>query len=244
MFLQNKIINNSGRFFIVGDLHGNYDIFNYALKSLGFNSDDVIFSVGDLIDRGSQNIECMSFFLHTKNAYSVLGNHEYMAIKAIVYDSFSDEYDWVSNGGEWHKKHSRSYIKGLLESANNTFPYFINIEYNNMIIGICHAECPVSDWNDIKNHKFSDKIKKLSIWGRNNIKDDSSFVKNVDHLFHGHTIRKDPVNINNQHWIDNGVYADNGDNEYGLIISEIKNKKILHHRFNIDVFNPSGFSYK
>lgn len=42
--------------FVIGDLHGCYDILMKALKEEGFDrSKDLVVCVGDLIDRGSKN---------------------------------------------------------------------------------------------------------------------------------------------------------------------------------------------
>ena len=47
--------------FIVGDIHGCYDLLIAQLKEVGFNFDkDICFGVGDLVDRGPQNEQCIS----------------------------------------------------------------------------------------------------------------------------------------------------------------------------------------
>lgn len=53
--IQNKIfeINEVGKDFIVGDIHGCLDQLKFQLSVTGFDkSKDRLFSVGDLIDRG------------------------------------------------------------------------------------------------------------------------------------------------------------------------------------------------
>jgi serine/threonine protein phosphatase 1 len=240
-------INDNKRLFFVGDIHGHFDVFNYALKSLGFNENDAIVSVGDLIDRGEQNIEVLSFFLHTKNAYGVIGNHEEMAIKGLLYGMGSEKNMWLTNGGNWQKKYNEEFIKGILYSLSKKFPYCLEIEHQGKFFGVCHAEFPHDDWNTELTKK---DLKKL-VWNRNEVRNTHSnrIVKNIDYLIHGHTIFKRPNVIGNQHWIDTGVYRDCGygsggiEGDYALTIAEYKNNSFIYHRFQIDHYAPSRFNH-
>lgn len=46
------------------------------LNACNFSQNDVLVSVGDMVDRGPKSWEVAKFFRETKNAFSVLGNHE------------------------------------------------------------------------------------------------------------------------------------------------------------------------
>ena len=37
--------------YFIGDIHGNFELFQSTLKELGITDDDVLISVGDLVDR-------------------------------------------------------------------------------------------------------------------------------------------------------------------------------------------------
>lgn len=246
--IKNQIkINKNKRLFFVGDIHGHFDVFNYALKSIGFNENDVIVSVGDLIDRGRQNIEVLSFFIHTKNAYGVLGNHEDMAIKGLLYEMVTEKQMWLINGGDWKNNYNEEFLKGIFSSLLKKFPYCLEIKHKGKTFGVCHAEFPYDDWNVELTKKDSKKV----VWNRNEVKNTESnrIVKNVDYLIHGHTIFRQPRVIGNQHWIDTGVYRDNGngsggdESDYALTIAEYINDKLIYHRFQIDHYLPEKFSH-
>ena len=65
------------RFLIVGDVHGCFDELMEMLNSLNFNAqEDVLISVGDLIDRGPKVKEVMDYVLSLPRFYAVRGNHE------------------------------------------------------------------------------------------------------------------------------------------------------------------------
>ena len=39
--------------YVVSDLHGQYKLFKKGLKEIGFSEDDMLYVIGDVIDRGS-----------------------------------------------------------------------------------------------------------------------------------------------------------------------------------------------
>ncbi|EHH0326059.1 serine/threonine protein phosphatase, partial [Salmonella enterica] len=54
---------DGGRFrkiWVAGDLHGCYSNLIHRLDEVGFSAEtDLLISVGDLIDRGTENVECL-----------------------------------------------------------------------------------------------------------------------------------------------------------------------------------------
>ena len=52
--------NALGKDYVVGDLHGCFDLLQRLLHEVEFNKvTDRLFSVGDLIDRGQDSFKCM-----------------------------------------------------------------------------------------------------------------------------------------------------------------------------------------
>ena len=69
-----------GRDFVVGDIHGAYDLVLQAMNEARFNPNtDRLFAVGDLIDRGLGSRRCLKF-LAQPYVYAVRGNHEDMLL--------------------------------------------------------------------------------------------------------------------------------------------------------------------
>ncbi len=66
------------RKFIVGDVHGCLDELLQVLSEVGFDyRNDVLISVGDLVDRGYYSADVVNFCMRTiKNFYMVHGNHD------------------------------------------------------------------------------------------------------------------------------------------------------------------------
>jgi serine/threonine protein phosphatase 1 len=88
------------KYFIVSDIHGNYDGLMRALAAAGYNEKDtnhILVSLGDNFDRGVQNIEVYNF-LRRERVLLVKGNHEEFLIKFLENKSFFDEELYFQNG--------------------------------------------------------------------------------------------------------------------------------------------------
>ncbi len=82
------------RIFVVGDIHGCLDMLNEKLLSVDFDeSKDLLISVGDLIDRGEQNVECLDLITYPWFR-AVRGNHEQMAIDALHWPAKNTHTGW------------------------------------------------------------------------------------------------------------------------------------------------------
>ncbi|VTU42687.1 MULTISPECIES: metallophosphoesterase [unclassified Variovorax] len=94
-----------GRDFIVSDIHGRYAELVAELVAVRFNpSRDRLFSVGDLVDRGPQNLDCLGL-LRQPWFKAVLGNHEGLLLtrragRPSRYHSILDAYN-PRNGTGW-----------------------------------------------------------------------------------------------------------------------------------------------
>ena len=95
--LKQFTLNQSGRDFCVGDIHGYFSVLQHKLKTLNFNvNHDRLFAVGDLVDRGPESDRAQEFLKYPW-FHSVRGNHEQMVIDFKV----GDERTVKENGGEW-----------------------------------------------------------------------------------------------------------------------------------------------
>ncbi|MEN4503480.1 metallophosphoesterase, partial [Enterobacter hormaechei subsp. xiangfangensis] len=80
--------------FVVGDLHGCYTLLMNELEKVSFDpAHDLLISVGDLVDRGAENVECME--LITMPWFrAVRGNHEQMMIDGL--SEFGNVVHWLA----------------------------------------------------------------------------------------------------------------------------------------------------
>ncbi|AUG85149.1 NinI-like serine-threonine phosphatase [Vibrio phage Ceto] len=231
--------------YFVGDLHGDWKALKFFLDQVQFNYRDIIISVGDLIDRGEQNLDVLNFFLFTENALAVRGNHEDMAIQGLLHGENNQAASWIMNGGGWMMDYPQAMIEGILRKVEQEFPLVLTLRYENTKFGVTHAEAPTEVWDDYVQRAgkyFPDDNR--AVWGRDAIKGRRfSKIRGVDYTIHGHSVRDSVTSFGNQMWIDTGSVFDGGDRKYGLTIMEWDNGGWVNHRIIRNHFEPGGLEH-
>ncbi len=87
------------RTFVFGDIHGCYDEMTGLLRDLNATENDVIVSLGDIVDRGPKSVEVYHFFKNTPNAVVLMGNHERKHQRGIL--SYAQEIVKLQMGDEY-----------------------------------------------------------------------------------------------------------------------------------------------
>jgi serine/threonine protein phosphatase 1 len=85
---------------VIGDVHGHYDTLIKLLDSVSPSSEDQIYFLGDLIDRGPRSADVVEFVI--QNNYPCLrGNHEEMLLDVVGSGQVSMEMyqGWLYSGG-------------------------------------------------------------------------------------------------------------------------------------------------
>jgi serine/threonine protein phosphatase 1 len=213
--------NLTGKDYICSDIHGHFSILQQALNDVGFNErTDRLFCLGDLIDRGDES--CLALeWLAKPWFFAIQGNHERMLINTIERQSETLWRQWMMWGGDWAENMDFSELQPFYE-AFQKLPVAIEIELNNgKSIGLVHAELPDQcDWNQVKNLLRTIEPEKIEairetsdmLWNKNQplLPQEKLFqvesVKNIDHVFHGHTIVEDYLTISNRTFMDLGAY--------------------------------------
>ena len=97
--------------YILSDIHGNQKAFDSILEQIGLQPDDDLYILGDVIDRHPYGIALLQQIMAMPNAHMLLGNHEYMMLRALgfPYDGPEDIMGedpadlrgiWYYNGGK------------------------------------------------------------------------------------------------------------------------------------------------
>ncbi|GAA0936619.1 metallophosphoesterase [Nonomuraea longicatena] len=84
---------------IVGDVHACFDELLDLLDLVALRPEDLLVSVGDLVDRGPQPAEAVRFFRERPNSVVVMGNHERKHVRGIL--SYSQEITRLQLGGDY-----------------------------------------------------------------------------------------------------------------------------------------------
>lgn len=203
--------NTTGRDFVIGDIHGQFWKVEKALADVSFNaSEDRLFSVGDLVDRGPES-EIILDWLRRPYFFPVIGNHEQILIKYFENNRNISFKTMVDNGAAWFmympKSEQLQYIDYFLE-----LPLAIDVELKSGgLAGIVHAASPFSNWTE-----FTSKICNFdlicnetcyALWNEDRYKfSQSDIVSGVKHVFVGHR----PIDIPHvKGEFGNVIYVDN-----------------------------------
>ncbi|QRU18697.1 metallophosphoesterase [Klebsiella pneumoniae] len=192
------------RVLVCGDLHGCYTNLMNRLGAVGFDpAQDLLVSVGDLIDRGTENVECLDL-INQPWFRAVRGNHEQMMLDAAM--GAGSILHWMQNGGSWfyNLDADQQILAKSLVSKAAALPLIIEVEKGGKKFVICHADYPHDEYEygkpvDSQQAIWSRERISLSIDGF------SSNISGADLFIFGHTPALQPMRIKNQLYIDTGA---------------------------------------
>ena len=69
--------------YVISDIHGDYDAYMRMLEQIHFTKDDILYILGDVIDRGKEPIALLKQIKNQDNVIFLIGNHEDMMLKAL-----------------------------------------------------------------------------------------------------------------------------------------------------------------
>jgi len=79
-FVLDLSVLNTKRYFVVGDIRGDYESLVNLLYNQGFNKDDTLVTTGNNIDLDNdKSLDCLYFLANCHNTYSVKGKREFDA---------------------------------------------------------------------------------------------------------------------------------------------------------------------
>ena len=199
-----------GKLWAVGDIHGCYNLLMNRLKEIGFDfENDLLVAVGDLVDRGTQNIQCIEL-LSKPWFTSVRGNHEDLCIGGLHNESYKRCH--VANGGEWFYMLDGQAMYNIAKTFAE-LPVVLEISHNGKKYGFVHGHIEQNNWDEFKETftqeptAFRDPSE-LAMWGRERLNDENlqyTHVSGVDAVIMGHTVTQKPCKRDNCYWIDTGA---------------------------------------
>lgn len=261
-YVKHLPLNENGRDFVVGDLHGCKDQLFQALDHLKFDqSRDRVISVGDLVDRGPKSFETAEL-IYQPWFHCVRGNHEDMFIRAhLPTAQYDDSHLYNRHYGAWTYQHSQDRLNALAIDLD-ALPFVIVVgkgttnRYN-----VVHAELiqqgkGVSD-HDVDNWTFDEEILHSALWGRMLIGYESlrppfsggSYVADQTGLsttFVGHTTLISLARIQNQVYLDRGCVFDvnkSSKHNLTLAIAIVQEQRVIEwHPSTKQVVNETKIS--
>lgn len=208
--------------FIIGDLHGCYDLYKKGERVLGIREEDYVISLGDLTDRGKENLRCVLEFTRKENRFAIRGNHEDMLIRGMLEGSREYYQCWYQNGGHtvWDELGEEGVT--LLATLVEDLPVVLVVEHRGKTLGFVHGgypsiyeHLPLTDipklgLSALRKDKFAESV----MWDRDMITCAQEGIKlpkvlGVDYVFHGHSYVPEPLINANRVYMDTGSVFNN-----------------------------------
>ena len=140
--------------YVLSDIHGNERRFNSILSQINLQRSDTLYVLGDVIDRHPWGLRILRRLMTMPNAKLILGNHEYMMLRALGHP-IDDNVDdggalahWSRNGGNVTHRHwkflRKSVRKEIIEYLHS-LPLNRDIEIDGKCYKLVHA-APLELW--------------------------------------------------------------------------------------------------
>lgn len=175
--VQTLDVNTGGRDFVIGDLHGCFELLCNLLTFVDFDIyNDRLISVGDLVDRGPDSLQCLQL-LDKPWFHCVKGNHEQL-MEDFLTGGPTGAW-WFHNGGNWWNDLDilgKDEVNRLLPKVQS-LPWILTVALpDNKKFNVVHAELDVHPTeittdNDLEAH--FDQVARVemgdgeaALWGR------------------------------------------------------------------------------
>ena len=187
---------------IIGDIHGMYREMMDVLERASFNPEnDILFSTGDLADRGEESVSVLRFLLSLANFFPVLGNHDKYLLSYLDDGTIEDLWYFYNGGketvGDFRRKNVQKEEKREMKEKLERIPV-VRVLDNEVII---HGGIPeyldyekVLELSDLparmqRECRFADDI----LWNRMYVRkakyfEDNAIGKESAMDFSGHTL--------------------------------------------------------
>lgn len=198
------------RKFVIGDIHGHYNEMMELFEMVNFKfSNDLLISLGDLVDRGPKPIEVIETLMKIKKFVHILGNHDEWCYQYLVNNNQSLE--WLFQGGKSTLNayfNNKEYKESHIAFFDNARLYYLDNKNRLFVHGGFNHRIPFNLQRDKKE---------LLIWDRSLFftaieydECDQTFHE-FSEIFIGHTptqcINEDiPKRFSNLWMLDTGVY--------------------------------------
>lgn len=165
--------------YVLSDIHGNLQRFESIMKQINLQPDDTLYILGDVVDRNPDGIKILRKLMKMPNVKMLIGNHEYMMLKAIGHcKNAAEEKEntnwkqrrlWYHNGGRiTHDRLKRITLEQRAEIFQflRNLPVNIDVEVNGMKYKLVHGS-PVENFG--RAHFYYEDYeneKEFAVWER------------------------------------------------------------------------------
>lgn len=204
-------VNQNGRDFVVGDLHGSLTQLQNALVTVQFDSKrDRLLSVGDLVDRGPSSSALLEW-LDLPWFFACLGNHEAVLLDYMTMPDSELATTWRSFGGGWFFELDAKEQQSIADKIKRCCSFAIEVvnSAEQVVLGIVHADVPGRlSWQEFCAQVSDDPaVKYTALWSRARGRGEVNHnIEGVDQVVCGHEIVSAAHQQGNVWLLDTGAY--------------------------------------
>lgn len=134
--------------YVLSDIHGNERRFRSVMDRIKLQPQDTLYVLGDVIDRHPGGIRILREIMAMPNGKMLLGNHEYMMLRALGYPCDDNADDgralahWYRNGGKVthdHLKHIRKTLRKEIVEYLRSLPLNLDVSVNGITYRLAHG---------------------------------------------------------------------------------------------------------
>lgn len=137
------------RVIAVSDIHGWYDMLHGLLQKIGFSDGDILVLVGDVFEKGSQNLKLLRYLMElakTNTVYKVMGNCD--LIYEDIFEEFTRDNDETLMG--YYLREDRT--EGLLQQMTRE----VGMEVS--------ADIDLEAWRKALRERLPEEVEFLKNW--------------------------------------------------------------------------------
>lgn len=200
--------NTAGRDFVVGDIHGAYDLVIAAMRAVRFDrTRDRLFCVGDLVDRGAGSARCLGF-LSQPYVHAIRGNHDH-DLTTIDHRTAQVLAGINFNGTAWLEDVTEEQFLSI-QSALAQLPFAMEVQTARGLVGIVHGDVPAGlSWQEFTQRleEGDEKTIEIALTGRDRLRAHrDEGVEGIGRVFVGHTVQwQGARRLGNVYAVDTGA---------------------------------------
>ena len=159
--------------YVMADIHGNERRFNSVMNQIRLTPEDTLYVLGDVVDRHPGGLRILRRLMAMPNVKMILGNHEYMMLRALGYPRDDNVDDgramdhWYRNGGKVtldYYKRIRKTLRQEIIAYLHRLPLNLDAEVAGKRYKLVHG-APMEEYDG--SEKYKNPIY-FSIWKRLN----------------------------------------------------------------------------
>ena len=165
--------------YVLSDIHGNLQRFDSVMKQINLKPDDTLYILGDVVDRNPDGIKILRRIMKMPNVKMLIGNHEYMMLRAIGHcKDAADEKEntnwrerrlWYRNGGmvtHEYLKHIKKEYRADVFRYIRQLPINIDVQVNGINYKLVHAS-PIENFMSLYAYSYEyENEKEFAVWER------------------------------------------------------------------------------